>query len=132
MTILSHLHPGLLMGLCTDCGSHPAPPVTDYTSCQLAAVSLNMTRPPQTCPGNYTANLGGAVAIGDPEPAKPHARIKAGGKSRSQRVTGSLPQMTLKQLLSTFYGIYLILQPLRLLLKVRNREIFLLECCSCD
>ena len=36
--------------------------------------------------------------------------------SRSQRVTGSLPQMTLKQLLLTFYGIYLILQPLRLLL----------------
>ena len=25
MTILSHLHPGLLMGLCTDCGSQPAP-----------------------------------------------------------------------------------------------------------
>ena len=47
MTILSHLHPGLLMSLCSDCGSQPAPPVTDYTSCQLAAVSLNMTpRPP--------------------------------------------------------------------------------------
>ena len=60
-------------------GSAPSSPpilVTDYTSCQLAAVSLNMTRPPQTCPGNYTANLGGAAPIADPEPAKPHARIK--------------------------------------------------------
>ena len=79
------------MGLCTDCGSHPAPPVTDYTSCQLAGVSLNMPPPlpSETGPGNYTANLGGAALIGDPEPAKPHAAIKRTFPSGESQVVRS-------------------------------------------